>query len=144
MSIERRLIRRAAVVLRNSLVESCVAELSRMQSGLSGDDSGLDTAWEEICVQVQDEESFFWDAYMRIISDCIAAGLAKLPRSLRDVLSAATDEGDDWLDEPDDDGVVPMFEDEIINMVRSELLARADEYDNEAIQQFKAAKGECE
>ena len=31
---------------------------------LSGDDSGLEATWDEICVQVQDEPSHFWDIYV--------------------------------------------------------------------------------
>jgi len=33
----------------------------------SGADSGLRDAWDEICVQVQDEESALWEAYLDTI-----------------------------------------------------------------------------
>ena len=37
---------------------------------LSGDDSGLINVWEEICVQLQNEESFYWDTYVEITVFC--------------------------------------------------------------------------
>ena len=144
MSIERRLLRRAAKAIRTSLVESVITALQRMPAGLSGDDLGLDTAWDEVCVQIQGEQSIFWDAYVQTIDGCIAATLFEISPVLRDVLSAATVSGDDWLDEPDDDGVLPVFEDEIVDMARSDLFARADEYEGDAIQQFKATREEVE
>ena len=144
MNIERRLLRTAASAIRASLVDSVITALQRIPAELSGDDSGLDTAWDEVCVQVQGEESIFWDAYVQTIDGCIAAAIFELAPALMDTLSAATTSGDDWLDEPDDEGVLPVFEDEIIDMVRSDLFARADECDNAAIRQFKTARGEVE
>jgi hypothetical protein len=40
-----------------------VASLKKMKAGLSGDDTPLKSAWDEICVQVQGEESFYWNTY---------------------------------------------------------------------------------
>jgi hypothetical protein len=38
--------------------------LRKMTDGLqSGDDSGLKTIWDELCVQAQVEYSVMWDAY---------------------------------------------------------------------------------
>lgn len=44
----------------------------------SGDNSGLKNLWDEICVQVQREESIFWDMYIEIIDSCIERQASKL------------------------------------------------------------------
>lgn len=44
----------------------------------SGDDSGLNNLWDEICVQVQGEESIFWDMYVDLIDSCIESRANKL------------------------------------------------------------------
>lgn len=38
----------------------------------SGDDNSIANLWEEICVQVQGEKSFFWEAYEDFIYSCIS------------------------------------------------------------------------
>jgi hypothetical protein len=40
-----------------------IKDLGRPDFCLSGDDSGLDNVWEEFKSQVQEEESFFYEAY---------------------------------------------------------------------------------
>lgn len=95
MNIERRLLRTAASAVRASLVDSVITALQRMPAHLSGDDSGLDTAWDEVCVQIQCEESIFWDAYVQTIDSCITAAIFELAPALMDTLSAATTSGDD-------------------------------------------------
>ncbi len=38
---------------------------------LSGDDTDLVSVWEEICIQVQGQESFDWDAYDYTVYDIV-------------------------------------------------------------------------
>jgi hypothetical protein len=41
-----------------------ISDLKKMKEGMqSGDDSGLKTIWDELCVQAQVEYSVMWDAY---------------------------------------------------------------------------------
>jgi hypothetical protein len=52
------------------ITRKVIAALQGMKDTLlSGDDSELETPWDEICVQVQDEESFFWDTYDEIVRE---------------------------------------------------------------------------
>lgn len=53
---------------------------------LSGVDSGLKNCWEEICVQVQGEESVDWDAYENTIANFISAELEVQPEAVVNVL----------------------------------------------------------
>jgi hypothetical protein len=52
--------------------------------GLSGDDSGLKNTWDEICVQIQFEQSIFWDAYEYTVTSLVAGYTESLkPSSAR-------------------------------------------------------------
>ena len=44
------------------IARKAIHDLQQMTVTMSGDDSGLKNTWDEICVQIQQEESFFWDA----------------------------------------------------------------------------------
>jgi len=39
-----------------------IRDFRKLPAQLSGDDSGLNSVWEEICVQIQYEQSFWWNA----------------------------------------------------------------------------------
>jgi hypothetical protein len=45
------------------ITSRAIRGLQRMPSGISGEESGLANVWNEICVQVQHEHSFAWNAY---------------------------------------------------------------------------------
>ena len=46
---------------------------------MSGDDSPLRSLWDEICVQVQGNESAYWDVYLDTIAGFIQKEVDKLP-----------------------------------------------------------------
>lgn len=64
---------------------------------LSGDDSGLTSVWQEICAQIQGEESNFWDEYKAVAQDLIGARLEKHSREEQEMLWLSTEPGWDWL-----------------------------------------------
>lgn len=133
---ERRLIRDIGTVLVAQLAQTTKDSLTKSAGGLSGDDSGLANVWEELCVQVQGEESPFWCSYVDFVDDAIRAALANLPLPLQQAVSLTTDVGDEWMDAPDD-GVVPRFEDEMVSLVRAAVLRIAADYESSAIERFK-------
>lgn len=45
------------------VADTAPASLMRNRSVLFGEDSGFETTWDEICVQVQGEQTEYWDAY---------------------------------------------------------------------------------
>lgn len=107
---------------------------------LSGDDSGLKNVWEEICVQVQDEQSVFWEAYVETMESLLAGYVELLDRDARLALWTATDAGWDYIYDhhADDDGVadVPVVEDEIVAKLKDELISAAASYSNQRIAKF--------
>lgn len=56
----------------DEILDRVVSALRNMDATLSGDDSPLSNVWDEIKEQVQNEQSFYWDAYLQTMKDLIA------------------------------------------------------------------------
>lgn len=68
MRIEQHIVAAWAAQISDKIIMEAIDALQKMDSDemLSGN-SGLKNVWEEVCVQVQDEQSFFWDTYVETI-----------------------------------------------------------------------------
>jgi hypothetical protein len=73
-----------------------IRTLDAMEGGLSGDDSGLSSLWEEICVQVQYEQSIDWDMCDTTVRETVQHKVEELPPFEREALWLLTEEGSDW------------------------------------------------
>lgn len=142
MRIEQHIVAAWAKQLSDKFIKDSIAALEQMDSNemLSGEDSGLKNVWEEICVQVQDEQSFFWDTYVETMEGLLAGCVELLDRDARLALWAVTEEGWDYIYDhhADDEGVedVPLVEDEIVAKLKDELLSVAASYSNQRITKF--------
>ena len=117
-------------------------------SMMSGDDSGLKNLWDEICVQVQREESIFWDMYVEIIDSCIERQASKLkPHELMAVWWQKEDLEDDVEslsitktsedDEPWDLEDNSYLMEEIVTYIREVYVIQdAANYSNKAITEY--------
>ena len=57
----------------------------------------LATAWDEVCVQMQTEESFYWEvAYVPTIEQLIELEITKLSKRDKQAIWLQTDKGSDW------------------------------------------------
>jgi hypothetical protein len=93
-------------------------ELNDKDSLLSGDNSGLVNIWDEVCVQLQFEESYFWDAYEEMIESSTKYFVEKLPDHERDAAWLITSEGESWDCEAEDDrDPDPVFHDDIVRHI---------------------------
>ena len=136
---ERRIVRAIASEAAERLCRQAVAALQKMRHTMSGDDSGLSTTWDEICVQVQDEQSMFWDAYESAIHDSLGWPVAQLATYERDALWLQTPEGFDWecRDDARTSDEEPVNDHDIIcHLVREHVLRRAGEWSNPRIRAF--------
>ena len=70
-----------------------------MKICLSGDDSELKNTWDEICVQVQGDQSFFWDAYKQCLNNTVAGALLDLEPYELEAVYLQTEEAWEWEDE---------------------------------------------
>jgi hypothetical protein len=59
----------------------------------SGDDTSLKNIWEEISVQVQDQQSVMWDAYMGTIHALILSKVAGLDAANKQTIWLQTEQG---------------------------------------------------
>ena len=93
-----RLVIDHARALGQSIAEQVRADLEEMdETLLSGADSRLISVWQEICVQVQGEESFEWDTYQELVTGMISVRVTDLSKAEQEMLWLATDAGWDWL-----------------------------------------------
>ena len=142
MRIEQHIVAAWAKQLSDKLLEKSISCLEQMNySGmLSGDDSGLNNVWEEICVQIQTELSFFWGSYVEMMESLLSCYVEQLDRDARLALWAVTDEGWDYIyDHHAEDARVedvPVFVDEIVAKLMEELLSVAASYSNQRITRF--------
>ena len=133
-----------AVDIAKRISQDCIKYLKGLKATLSGDDSGLVNVWNEICVQLQDEYSFFWDAYEETVRSFVAGHVAELQNHEKKALWIQTDDFLNWLEydkQDDDNGVIIGNEDDIVRYIMHEYIYREGiDYDNDSIEQYKASR----
>ena len=119
------------------LVASQVRALQEMASGLSGECSGLSSVWEEVCVQVQGEHSFYWETYLQTIRDCAAGEVDELKSYELEALWLTTEGGDDWDNlDPAERDPNPVCVEDVVELLIEELLSRAGDFQSPNISEF--------
>jgi hypothetical protein len=116
-----------------------IRTLQGLSDGLqSGDDSGLKSAWEEICVQVQGEQSFHWDAYDQTVRQRVSAEVNQLKPHERDAVWLQTSAGLSW--DSEDEGTreaSPVDVDEIVEYLTSDFVySAAGDWNNKRIRKY--------
>jgi hypothetical protein len=131
-------VRAVAEKAARSITRKVIAALQQMTDTLSGDDSELETAWDEICAQVQEEESFDWDAYDETVRVIVAGQIAALPKYEREAMWLQTEAGIDWdCTELDDREAHPVCEDDIVEWLTREYVhAEAANWSNARIRAY--------
>lgn len=107
--------------------KAVIQTLDSMEGGLSGEDSGLSSLWEELCVQLQHEQSIFWDMYERTVCETVEGEVAQLPPFEREALWLLTDEGQSWeCDDEENRATYPIFISDIVqHMVENGIYEEA-------------------
>lgn len=137
---EGRIARELGKALSQRLVNACIRDLQRMGGDLllSGEFSGLRNIWDEICVQQQQEHSFFWQTYLECIDTFNAARLADLQPYELDALWLLTRAGEDWAYEDDDQReTYPVARNHVQDYLQDEVLSRALNWSNERISRYQ-------
>lgn len=119
-------------------ISTCsIRHLQRMKrrSMLSGDDSGLKNVWDEICVQIQYDESIYWDAYVLTVDQTIEGYLFPLTFNVHMAIWLQTSEGR-WWDPLEDDEPETLLEDIIRYIRRDFLFRKAETWTNSRIKAF--------
>ncbi len=120
------------------LTRRVISKLRGMDQALLSGDERLQNAWEEICVQVQGEQSFFWEAYEDTIRQCAQTEVTKLQPHERQSLWLQTESGAEWLfEEENSESEVPHSDDDIIEyLLNDHILPAASDYSNPRIRKY--------
>ncbi len=96
---------------------------ARTDALLSGDDSPLRNAWDEICAQCQTSLSIYWDAYDETVCRFTTEAVSKLRPCERDAIWLQTPQALDWefVDEESRDPN-PVNDSDIANYVMQEYI----------------------
>jgi hypothetical protein len=114
-----------------------VRRLQRSKELLSGDDSPLQSTWEEICTQVQFERSLYWSTYDEFVLSCVEADLPTLQTFELQAISLQTGSGTDWsCDDEADNKEAPVFTLEVVEHVAREVYAMASGWSNPRIRDY--------
>lgn len=148
------LIRQYANVAADKVCDEVIEDLKQITTTLSGDDSGLRNTWEEICVQVQGEESFFWDEYQTVMHDAILGAIVSVEQRDLASLWLQSEEGWSWrwdMENAEDDAVnaevteIPFVQEEIAkHILQKHLIVRAEDYSNQRIAAFLGESDELD
>jgi len=103
----------------------------------SGDDTPLNNVWDEVCVQVQGQESFFWeDAYLETIRGIVLGFVQDLDTATKQAIWLQTRAGEEWGEE-EEDGTIPYSDEDVVEYIlHSYVLSAADAYTNIRIQKY--------
>lgn len=114
-----------------------ILHLQKLTDTLSGDESELKTTWDEICVQVQYQESFYWEAYEETARSIISACVEELEEFEIQAIWLQTERGANWV-ETENGGYSPppIIMDEIDNYILRELYGAAADWSNTRIRAY--------
>ncbi len=120
------------------ITRKVISDLRQMTDTMPGDDSELKTTWDEICVQVQDEKSFHWDAYDETVQAIVRDYIDKLPKHEQEAIWLQTDAGLDWrFAEPDEREPQPVKDNDSVDWLTGEYVyGEADNWSNARIRAF--------
>jgi len=135
---ESKIVSTVATEAARRITRKVIAFLRQMTDTMSDDDSELKTTWDEICVQVQDEKSFYWDAYDETVRAIVRGYTAELPKHEQEAIWLQTNAGFDWdCAEPEDRDAQPVSDDDIVDWLIDEYIyAEADNWSNARIRAY--------
>jgi hypothetical protein len=135
---ESMIVRAVAEEAARRIARKVVALLQQMTNMLSGDDSGLKNNWDEICVQIQSEQSIYWDYYDHTVQSIVAGYVGELPKHEQEAIWLQTRAGTDWDgEEPEDREAYPVSSDDISVYVADEFVYdAADRWSNARIRAY--------
>jgi hypothetical protein len=135
---ESAIVRAIAEKAARHVTRKVIAALQYMTDMLSGDDSGLETTWDEICAQVQYEKSLSWNSYDDTVRTIVGTQIATLPKHEREAIWLQTDAGMDWdCQELDDRETHPVCDEDIVEWLTHEYVyAKAANWSNRRIRAY--------
>ncbi len=133
---ETAIVREVAKHTAEGVTRRVVSALQRMKgSRLSGDDSGLKNAWDEICVQVQGQQSHSWASYDGTVRSLVRKSLEQLRPYERSAVWLQTVQGQEWdCEEEERRSAHPVSDDDIEDYLTEQIYSRAANWTNARIE----------
>jgi hypothetical protein len=134
--------------IRNAVADNAIARvcnrarrtlITMPASGLAGDDCGLRNVWDELCVQLQYDQSPDWWAFEITVRQVIEGVMLDLAGHEKLAIWLDTDQGRDWQWEDEDKRESPPNVDDqdvALYIQRSHLYPMAKEWSNTRIRNF--------
>ena len=123
----------------NRISRRVIRTLQNMTEGMqSGNDSRLKNIWDEVCVQVQGQESMMWEAYLDTMRSVIVRALPQVDLEAKQAIWLQTSNGLDWeANEESED--TPADDDDIAEYILNEYVrSAAADWTNSRIEKYKA------
>lgn len=137
---EHDIVRNLAEQIGGRIRRGTIRQLQGMSDGLSGDNSGLNNVWDEICVQEQLEKSFSWPADEETMRTLIEHEVNSLMEFEREAIWLQTAEGDEWdCEDADTRDSAPVFSEDIVNHLLCQVLEVACNWSNKRIKNYMRA-----
>lgn len=136
---EHSIVRQLAEHVSRRLCQRAIEELQGMTEGLgSGDDSGLESVWDEICVQMQYEQSVMWEVYVETMEGLLFGLVEELPTHEQEALWLVTDPGEEWdCEDEDQREPYPVLHDDMVrHLLNEHLLPEAGRWSNDRISAY--------
>jgi hypothetical protein len=142
---ESALIRRLAEATERRLVQQVIQRVRNLNydGSLSGDDSGLTDAWEEVCAQEQGTRSFMWDAYEAQLLQIIDTVLEEDEcRPCLEAVWLQSPRGEEWLAEVEEEEEqapydhIPFGQNELAYWILKAVLAEAANDDSPRVREY--------
>lgn len=124
----------------NIIVKKVIWNLKRFKDFVfskddSKDDSGLNNFWEEYCVQLQDEQSFYFESYVDAIRDYIEDEISKKSIEIQNLLDFSENEDYDEDDEFNKDEYC-LFRTNAIDKILRDIDSIAMNYNGKNLEKY--------
>jgi hypothetical protein len=138
MDYKDEIISEISVIESKKISNKVIRNLQKLKDCmLSGDDTILKNVWDEVCVQVQYEESWAWDAYIDTIRSMIKYEVEQLSNAIKKAIWIQTEEGFDWvINNEEDESIVFSVEDIIEYILHNYVLSEAADWTNKRIEKY--------
>lgn len=123
-----------------------------MRDGMQfGRDAGLASLWDEICVQIQGEQSVMWSAHDGIVRSMLWGLVTATCNLERVAVWLQTKAGIDWLCNADEEDLeclrweqTPVSTDDVVDYLVQELHNHAANWENRRIRHFIESRYEMD
>ena len=113
-----------------------LAELGRpyMQSP---EDSGLSHVWDELCVQLQGEQSIYWHLYDDTVYQHVAAEVERVADYELEAVWLSTSQGEEWdYDDESERDPDPVSQSDVIDFIVDEVYEAGTNWSNRRIRAY--------